>query len=165
MMPNDEKKGVQRLRDLHRARPRGMKPLRRIVYVVALAPGELEQAQADYPTAEVRPIKFSFAELGAAGVRMFMGASKNASFYMRKVDGIIANLKDFTLAGFLAAIDATDWTTQQEQPGEGAPGPARELRPRRRADGQGPAPGGPGAGGHPLAEDRGRHRADRVRVA
>jgi hypothetical protein len=113
LKPNDEAHCVEALSSGYRARPRGMSPRRTLVYSYFTSEEELLVVQSDYPLAEVRPMKFTFKNLGATGVRLFMAAAKNSALYMRKIDIILAQLKDFTLEGFLKAIAEINWTKQQ----------------------------------------------------
>jgi len=82
--PNDKPREVQKLRDEYGAAPCGLRDM------LLLTPeAKLEQRRAEFPSIDVRPIKFSSAELGVEGWKFLLGASGNDALYMRQLVAIM----------------------------------------------------------------------------
>ena len=75
--------------------------------VLLLVPADkLDERRAEYPSIEVRPLKFAAAELQASHWRFLMGAVGNQATYMRQVNRLMKQLRnDLTLASLRQGID------------------------------------------------------------
>lgn len=82
--PNKKLGEIERLAKDYGAQPAGLQD------VVILTPdAKVEQRREEYPSVEVRPIKFASSEIGADGWKFLMGAVGNDSLYVKQIVGIM----------------------------------------------------------------------------
>ena len=101
--PNSEVAQVEALKETFGAEPRALAD------VLLLAPAnKLEERKQEYPAIEVRPMKFSAAELQTSHWRFLMGAVGNQATYIRQLNRVMKSLRDdLTLEGLNQGIEAS----------------------------------------------------------
>jgi hypothetical protein len=99
--PNDSPDDADALRRKFNAVPRAASD------IVLLAPeDQVARRQTDYPAVEIRPLKFSAAELGSSHWRFLMGAVGNQAIYVRQLNRIMRDRRnDLSVAGIRAGVD------------------------------------------------------------
>lgn len=86
--PNDKPVEVEALLKHYSASPAGLAD------VVMLTPeAKVEQRTAEYPDIDVRPLKFSSAELGPEGWKFLLGAVGNRSLYVKQIVAIMRRFR------------------------------------------------------------------------
>ncbi len=101
--PNIEEAQVKALKETFGAEPRALSD------VLLLAPADkLDERKQEYPGIEVRPLKFSAAELQASHWRFLMGAVGNQATYIRQLNRVMKSLRDeLTLEGLNQGIETS----------------------------------------------------------
>ncbi|NTX13535.1 ATP-binding protein [Myxococcus sp. CA056] len=101
--PNSEADQVKALKDTFGAEPQALSD------VLLLAPADkLEERKKEYPSIEVRPLKFGAAELQTSHWRFLMGAVGNQATYIRQLNRVMKSLRDdLTLEGLNQGIEAS----------------------------------------------------------
>lgn len=101
--PNSEAAQVKALKETYGAEPRALAD------VLLLAPADkLEERKEEYPSIEVRPLKFGAAELQTSHWRFLMGAVGNQATYIRQLNRVMKSLRDdLTLEGLYQGIEAS----------------------------------------------------------
>ena len=101
--PNSEAAQVKALKETFGAEPCSLTD------VLLLAPADkLEERKREYPGIEIRPLKFSAAELQTTHWRFLMGAVGNQATYIRQLNRLMKSLRDdLTLEGLNRGIEAS----------------------------------------------------------
>jgi DNA phosphorothioation-dependent restriction protein DptH len=101
--PNSEAAQVKALKETFGAEPRALAD------VLLLAPADkLAERRQEYPSIEVRPLKFGAAELQTSHWRFLMGAVGNQATYIRQLNRVMKSLRDdLTLEGLNQGIEAS----------------------------------------------------------
>lgn len=101
--PNSDALQVKTLKETYGAEPRALSD------VLLLAPADkIEERKLEYPSIEVRPLKFGAAELQTSHWRFLMGAVGNQATYIRQLNRVMKSLRDdLTLEGLVQGIEAS----------------------------------------------------------
>ncbi|MFF9113033.1 hypothetical protein [Streptomyces sp. NPDC014805] len=109
--PNGDHEQLAVLRERYGAQPAALSD------VVLLAPADqVEERRVEYPALDVRPLKFSSAELKAAHWRFLMGAVGNQALYIRQLGRIMkAHRNNLTLDAIRLGVEQSSLSDTLKQ--------------------------------------------------